>query len=891
MHTHFIRRAGILLALFAFAACASPPPILVSVEPGQVCGDGGTVTITGMDLQEGAILRLINDSTEVDVMTTYVDSETLNADTGVQSGGTYDVLIENPDGQVSEILPDALTIVPNPIVIFVDPPVVWNGLSVEATIYASGVVGAVQSVEIAPSGSTDRMPLDFTQDGERPNRIYASVPSGLAAGSYDLYVMDEMCEGRTEGGLQVVEETALTLSEIDPPFGWTGDDTAVTITADTSAGPGFAPTPRVYLSPAGGGVAQPARAVTYQDEATISAIVPAGLTPGDYDVIAINPDATVGVLAGAFTVTADAPPTILEATPGQIDSGTTTAITLTGTGFAMGAEVTLFCVDALGNPLPDVMLTPDNISGAGDSLTFTTPDLDAGTVCVVRVTNVATDGSYGDFSAISVTNPASNLEPFQSSTTAPDVVMPLAMARSGLGLVAGRVSRSQRFLYAIAGDDGDGANATDTVESTQIDLFGHMLGWSVQTQGSAPRPMTTTRTGLGATRIGQYLYAAGGADASGAALASIERARILDPLQVPELDDLAITLDETSGLAPGGWVYRVSAITPTDGESLPSEPINVTVPVLADETQNVQITITWTAVPEATGYRVYRTRTPDETAGDVALLAEVTETTYSDDGATPPPADAVPPLAIGALGEWHEVGTMSTGRIGAGVTAARGASGDEWFLYVGGGSDGAAALDTYEYVQITIDPTDGSQEVGALMVGARSIGTGRWHLSAWRADSSNVTSAGADGFVYFGSGEPAMGTQQVRETVAGRVNQAGGAEPAGELIAVDAAVLDSVSPSTRTGVAAITSAGFLYEFGGGPTPTAGGTTAEVCRPGLAGCSITTPPELRNWNSLGDGGILVPRYLPGAAIESAFIFVVGGTTTGGAATDSVERTIR
>jgi len=104
-------------------------------------------------------------------------------------------------------------------------------------------------------------------------------------------------------------------------------------------------------------------------------------------------------------------------------------------------------------------------------------------------------------------------------------------------------------------------------------------------------------------------------------------------------------------------------------------------------------------------------------------------------------------------------------------------------------------------------------------------------------------------------------------------------------------VLDSVSPSSNVGVAAVTSSGFLYEIGGGPTPSTGGFTSEVCRPGLAGCTMPAPPELRPWNALVSGSILTPRYLPAAAIESAFIFVAGGASDVAAAVSSVERTIR
>jgi hypothetical protein len=129
----------------------------------------------------------------------------------------------------------------------------------------------------------------------------------------------------------------------------------------------------------------------------------------------------------------------------------------------------------------------------------------------------------------------------------------------------------------------------------------------------------------------------------------------------------------------------------------------------------------------------------------------------------------------------------------------------------------------------------------------------------------------------------------VAQTSVGKVDQA-----TGELTSTAATSLDTLIPhSVHSGTGAVASDGFLYDFGGGPTPSAGGSSAEICAPGVPGCTTTAPPGLANWNSLGSGGVLIPRYLSSAAIESAFIFVAGGIG-GGTGTDvqaTVERTIR
>jgi hypothetical protein len=57
---------------------------------------------------------------------------------------------------------------------------------------------------------------------------------------------------------------------------------------------------------------------------------------------------------------------------------------------------------------------------------------------------------------------------------------------------------------------------------------------------------------------------------------------------------------------------------------------------------------------------------------------------------------------------------------------------------------------------------------------------------------------------------------------------------------------------------------------------------------MAGCA-GGPPELVNWNALGLA-LNVDRYLTGSAVESAFIFLVGGASTGGTPTATTERTV-
>ena len=74
-----------------------------------------------------------------------------------------------------------------PVVYFVDPSTVYSGVSLQVTIYASGILGAVTDVSIYPTGEpASALALSFT--AADVNKIQAVIPAGLSAGSYDVVV-------------------------------------------------------------------------------------------------------------------------------------------------------------------------------------------------------------------------------------------------------------------------------------------------------------------------------------------------------------------------------------------------------------------------------------------------------------------------------------------------------------------------------------------------------------------------------------------------------------------------------------------------------------------------------------------------------------------------------
>lgn len=108
-------------------------------------------------------------------------------------------------------------------------------------------------------------------------------------------------------------------------------------------------------------------------------------------------------------------------------------------------------------------------------------------------------------------------------------------------------------------------------------------------------------------------------------------------------------------LAPGYWGYRITAVRP-DGAGT-RESFAGPAAVGHAEGTDLTLRVTWSPVPGATAYRVYRTAqaaaTPDAANRSAMLLGEVTATEMVDDGSTALGTAPVPegedPLPRGAL--------------------------------------------------------------------------------------------------------------------------------------------------------------------------------------------------------------------------------------------------
>jgi hypothetical protein len=875
----------------------NPPPRVSDVAPSTVCTGGSDLDVFGKFFQDGATVELRcedadpMEATHVEVLS----SEELTASfgPGLAAGDECEVVVLNPDGCYDEPPHQNVTGVDGPIAFFADPPVSYTDQVTRETIFLTAITGDFEVSIIADDG-TETVLDDAALVAGAANRLQASIPSGLDAGTYDISVQDETgCRAVFEDGITLTDTQGLSLAAVTPPFAQAGKSTAVTLERGTS-GSEFEPTPRAFLMPSDpepGDVAIQLGSVTVVDGDTLTAVVPATSETGTYDVVIVDANGTeVGVLPGGFQIVADPPPVIDNVVPQSVVNADDQVIELQGTDFA-DSGVSLICQDASGDPVsdaPNVVASDPECSGGRCTQTATVDasGLGQGSVCVVRVTNA--DDTYGDFSAIGVTNSSYNL-------SSPKAGEPLQVGRRAPVAAAVKATRASRFLYAIGGDSGAGTAALRNVEIAAIDIFGGMNPWR-----TAPERLGTARALAGSATLGRYVYVFGGTSDGSDGLTSAERALVLSPEEAPVIRDVDLCLngdntecfdtpDLGDGLDAGVYSYRVSALIDKDdeqnlgGETLASDPLVLRLPTMLG--RNISVELSWGPPRDAlgeelsgiVGYRVYRTPQDGVPGSDEVLLTQIddaSQRTFIDDG-TASLGSGVP-QQVGATSAWQALPALNDPRValaGAGVQDP-GAS-DTWYVYALLGrarATGGSAYSSYEHLTVTVLP-NGRQTVGnAWTMGGSESSVGRSELGAWVVDAAVTSLADAgETWIFVGSGALSNGNSD--GTVEAALVQAGG-----ELGAFDTSPEDASNERTGYGVAA--AADRLFAFGGrAPQPRANAIAAELVNP--------LPNLARNaWNNEGLT-MTTERYLPGSAMQSAFIFLVGGESSSSEAQDSTE----
>ncbi|MBL9008255.1 MAG: hypothetical protein JNJ46_28605 [Myxococcales bacterium] len=878
------------------AASVVPP----NPNPRSMCTGGGQVSVTGRNIYSGGrmvIGGVASPGLSVTPTGTGVPqtaTATLGGPIPVTGAMLADLTIENVPGVAacSATLPQVETVTAGPVILFVDPPVVPSIITLRATIFAAGVSTTIREVRVYPAGSNTPV-LTFNAastpalglDPVFINRAYLTLEKGkLPAGMYDLRLDDSStCSAYLPNAFRVVTTPTLTVTSMTPAFGSTAQNTASAI-----AGSGFISVPRAYLSPNSGvGTAQSLSAVTFNSATSLNSVVRANLTPQAYDLVVVNANGTFGLAARAFTVTTAAapPPVITGVAPASLVQNTPTDVALSGSGFRAGATLQLTCYDTNNAVVNGGMGTL--LSAAADGLSasvrLTAPN---GTLyCTLRYSN--SDGSSFTFSAVGVTGSSLNLTGFKAGNN-------LTTPRRALAAVAGRPTAVARYVYAIAGDNGADNAPKSSIEAASTALDG-TLGAFFTLTPTLPKSLSFP----GAAVLGRFIYVVGGFDGT-AASRSVYRAEILSPLNAPQFSDANYILDSMSGVPGGLYIYRIAAVLNNadannpSGETLASDFFPVQVPTLAQGFIRVQLF--WPAVPNAASYKIFRTQV-NGAAGSERLLATVshvmgmaTQTTTDQGNVTP--AGAVP-LPIGTTGSWSAVlPQLASARIGAAVAAARDPDPgrpDRWYLYAAGGATGTpaapTALSSVEFLPITVTDsgTQQTQTVGTWTAATATLTSARWAAPAMPATAANNSKVmGAATYLYVGGGSTNSVTNLTRNVDVGLV-LTGGQIGLPSMTTTFAFADSGANNLGRPAYGGLVINNQMMAFGGFQAGSA--TTASVT------AQMVTASTLSNFNSLGGGVLLQPRALQGTALESAFIYQLGGANAGvNSAQSSTEQTI-
>ena len=227
-----------------------PRPVISSVQPNEICSAqiDTTITLTGTgflvrEQEMPAVTVSVGTTTVVASSVAMVDGacEPFDATTDayictqitatVAAGdlvdeGIYSVSLTNPgsSGCTTETA-SPFTVVEAPIIFSLDPPAMYNGISVRETIYVAGLDAAPEGVNLVPTGGgTETALTNVVWDQTDPNEVTATVPAGIAAGTYDVIILNSGCNAVLAGQFTVVDTSTIALLDpaVAPPFAHKG---------------------------------------------------------------------------------------------------------------------------------------------------------------------------------------------------------------------------------------------------------------------------------------------------------------------------------------------------------------------------------------------------------------------------------------------------------------------------------------------------------------------------------------------------------------------------------------------------------------------------------------------------------------------------------------------
>jgi len=547
---------------------ANPAPTVNTISPSSGTTAGGTpVTIAGTGFLAGASVTIGGTAA---TSVTVVNSTSITATTAAHAAGAGNVVVTNSDTQ-SGTLSNGYTYVnpnPAPTVTSVSPNSGPAAGGTPLTITGTGFVAGA-TVTIGGTAATSVVVVNSTS-------ITANSPAH-ATGAVTVQVTNpDTQSGTLPAGYTYNPNPAPTVSSISPSSGAAAGGTAVTIT-----GTGFLSGASVTI----GGTA--ATSVVVVGSTSITANTPAHAA-GAVSVVVTNTDAQSGTLNAGYTYNPNPAPTVTGISPATGPAAGGTSVTITGTGFATGASVSIG-----GTAATNIVVV------GSTSITAKTAAHAAGTVDVV-VTN--TDAQFGTLSGgyLYIPNPAPTVTGI-SPNTGP-AVGGTSVTITGTGFATGAsvsIGGTAATNIVVVGSTSITAKtaahavgAVDVVVTNTDAQFGTLAGGFTYSPTPAPTvtsvspasgssgggtPVTITGTGFLAGATVSF----GGAAATGVNVVSSTSITATTPAHASGAVNVVVTnTDSQTGTLTNGFTYN-TAIAFVQSNSGPTsiQPSNVSVTV------------------------------------------------------------------------------------------------------------------------------------------------------------------------------------------------------------------------------------------------------------------------------------------------------------------------
>ena len=216
----------------AYEADITVRPVIFSISPTGVCGSGGfSIFVNGAYFQPGAEVWLASGLVmEESQLTLFSDSEHISGMFLELDEGIYDVIVENPDGEIA-VLPGAFQVstADCPFIISAYPPFGWTNTDTFITVSGMGFESTPEII-LAQGTAAETVLRNVAFINE--NSLAAVIPTGVPAGGpYSLTVINPSGGlGTTSGLFTVTQHAPPIIDGINPGSAMNDTDVTITIT-------------------------------------------------------------------------------------------------------------------------------------------------------------------------------------------------------------------------------------------------------------------------------------------------------------------------------------------------------------------------------------------------------------------------------------------------------------------------------------------------------------------------------------------------------------------------------------------------------------------------------------------------------------------------------------